>query len=92
MDTLVNKFPIYIVFISSVLREVLQSNKITCQVFLFLLRQAGKQLNAKDLKTLSLDRPHTIPQNHSQFDFGITATLLIQAHAVGGIDVWKCIT
>ncbi|XP_013598169.1 PREDICTED: uncharacterized protein LOC106306195 isoform X1 [Brassica oleracea var. oleracea] len=68
-------------------REVLQSNKITCQVFLFLLRQAGKQLNAKDLKTLSLDRPHTIPQNHSQFDFGITTTLLIQAHAVGGIDV-----
>ncbi|KAL0759424.1 hypothetical protein Bca101_075574 [Brassica carinata] len=54
--------------------------------------QAGKQLNAKDLKTLSLDRPHTIPQNHSQFDFGITATLLIQAHAVGGIDVLKCIT
>ena len=62
------------------------------QMFPFLLRQAGKQIGAKDLKTLTVERPRSVPQNYSQFDSGITASLLIQAHAVGGVDVCKCIT
>ncbi|CAN7018564.1 unnamed protein product, partial [Brassica oleracea var. botrytis] len=62
------------------------------QMFPFLLRQAGKQIAAKDLKTLTVERPRSVPQNYSQFDSGITASLLIQAHAVGGVDVCKCIT
>ncbi|CAN7034927.1 unnamed protein product, partial [Brassica oleracea var. botrytis] len=62
------------------------------QMFPFLLRQAGKQIGAKDLKTLTVERPRSVPQNYSQFDYGINASLLIQAHAVGGVDVCKCIT
>ncbi|KAF8093389.1 hypothetical protein N665_0383s0021 [Sinapis alba] len=58
----------------------------------YLLRQAGKQLCAKDLKSLTIERPRSVPQNHNKFDYGITAILLIQAHAVGGVDVCKCIT
>lgn len=61
-------------------------------MFPYLLRQAGKQLRAKDMKALTIERSCIVPQNYTQFDSGITAILLIQAHAVGGVDVWKCIT
>ncbi|KAF3555292.1 hypothetical protein F2Q69_00011308 [Brassica cretica] len=44
------------------------------------------------MKTLSIERPHTVPQNLSQFDSGITIMLLIHAHVVEGADVCKCIT
>lgn len=61
-------------------------------MFPYLLRQAGKQVTAKDLKPLSIDRPRCIPQNTSNFKSGITSILFIQAHAVGGVEVCKCIT
>lgn len=74
------------------LSQVILLDCNTSQMFLHLLRQAGKQLSAKDLKTLTIERPRSVPQNYSQFDFGITAILLIQDHVVGGVDVCKCIT
>ncbi|KAF8097727.1 hypothetical protein N665_0283s0031 [Sinapis alba] len=62
------------------------------QIFPYLLRQAGKSLSAKDLKPLTIERPRIVPQNNNQFESGVTSILLIQAHAVGGVDVCKCIT
>ncbi|CAN6886069.1 unnamed protein product [Brassica oleracea] len=62
------------------------------QMFLYILRQAGKQISSKDMKTFTIDRPRSIPQNTTSFDSGVTSILLIQAHAVGGLEVCKCIT
>ena len=61
------------------------------QMFSFIIRQAGKQLTAKEMKTLSIDRPRAVPQNSNLYESGITSVLLIQVHAVGGVDVCKCI-
>nr|VDD30516.1 unnamed protein product [Brassica oleracea] len=62
------------------------------QMFPYILRQAGKQLTAKEMKPLTIDRPRAVPQKSNLFESGITTVLLIQAHAVGGVDVCKCIT
>ncbi|KAH0860689.1 hypothetical protein HID58_088950 [Brassica napus] len=62
------------------------------QMFPYILRQAGKQLTAKEMKPLTIDRPRAVPQNNNLFESGITTVLLIQAHAVGVVDVCKCIT
>ena len=62
------------------------------QMFLYILRQAGKQISSKDMKTFTIDRPRSIPQNTTSFDSGVTSILIIQAHAVGGLEVCKCIT
>ncbi|KAF3585393.1 hypothetical protein F2Q69_00028810 [Brassica cretica] len=64
----------------------------TGHMFLYILRQAGKQISSKDMKTFTIDRPRSIPQNTTSFDSGVTSILLIQAHAVGGLEVCKCIT
>ncbi|KAF8045859.1 hypothetical protein N665_4280s0003 [Sinapis alba] len=61
-------------------------------MFPYLLRQVGKQLTAKDLKPLHIERPRCVPQNNTQVESGITSILLTQAHVVGGVDVCKCIT
>ncbi|KAH0922251.1 hypothetical protein HID58_022269 [Brassica napus] len=61
------------------------------QMFPFIIRQAGKQVTAKEMKPLSIDRPRAVPQNNNLYESGITSVLLIQAHAVGGVDVCKCI-
>lgn len=61
------------------------------QMFSFIIRQAGKQLTAKEMKPLSIDRPRAVPQNSNLYESGITSVLLIQVHAVGGVDVCKCI-
>ncbi|CAF1933625.1 unnamed protein product [Brassica napus] len=62
------------------------------QMFPYILRQAGKQISSKDMKTFTIDRPRSIPQNTTSFDSGVTSILIIQAHAVGGLEVCKCIT
>ncbi|KAL0649439.1 hypothetical protein Bca4012_092130 [Brassica carinata] len=62
------------------------------EMFPYLLRRAAKQFFSKNLKTLSIERPRIVPQNHNNFDSGMTSILLMQAHAVAGLDVCKCIT
>ncbi|KAF3570778.1 hypothetical protein F2Q69_00062534 [Brassica cretica] len=62
------------------------------EMFPYLLRRAAKQFFSKNLKTLSIDRPRIVPQNHNNFDSGMTSILLMQVHAVAGLDVCKCIT
>lgn len=62
------------------------------EMFPYLLRRAAKQVFSKNVKALTIERPRIVPQNHSHFDSGITSILLMQAHAVGGPDVCKCIT
>ncbi|CDY11672.1 BnaC06g12800D [Brassica napus] len=55
------------------------------------LRTDG-MITSKDMKTFTIDRPRSIPQNTTSFDSGVTSILIIQAHAVGGLEVCKCIT
>lgn len=62
------------------------------QMFPYILRQGGRQLSAKEMKPFTIDRLRSVPQNTNMFESGITSTLLLQAHAVGGVDVCKCIT
>ncbi|KAF2601415.1 hypothetical protein F2Q70_00028174 [Brassica cretica] len=58
----------------------------------FVINVFGLSLERREL-SLIVDRSTHLPaKNYSQFDSGITASLLIQAHAVGGVDVCKCIT
>lgn len=71
---------------------VAQDLRPITQMFPFVLRQAGKELTVKEMKPLTIDRPRTVSQNSNLFESGITTTLLLQAHAVGGVDVCKCIT
>ncbi|KAJ4896352.1 hypothetical protein Rs2_23146 [Raphanus sativus] len=61
------------------------------QMFPFLLKQVGKQVVPKDGKAMAVERPRSIPQNTCPADSGAAAVLLMQAHAVAGIDVCKCI-
>lgn len=61
------------------------------QMFPFLLKQVGKQGVPKDGKPMPIERPRSIPQNTCSADSAATAVLLMQAHAVAGIDVCKCI-
>ncbi|KAL0655888.1 hypothetical protein Bca4012_076472 [Brassica carinata] len=53
----------------------------------FDINVGGLSLESRELSLIIERSSHLSAKNHSQFDFGITATLLIQAHAVGGIDV-----
>ncbi|KAF3494440.1 hypothetical protein DY000_02055439 [Brassica cretica] len=62
------------------------------QMFPYLLKQGGKQLLHKDARAFSIERPRSIPQNTFHADSAVSALLLVQAHAVAGLDVCKCIT
>ncbi|CAN7017437.1 unnamed protein product [Brassica rapa subsp. trilocularis] len=62
------------------------------EMFPFLLRRAARQVFSKNPKALTIERPRIVPQNHTHFDSGFTSILLIQAHAVAGLDLCKCIT
>ncbi|KAL0864470.1 hypothetical protein Bca101_043588 [Brassica carinata] len=62
------------------------------QMLPYLLKQGGKQIVHKDARALPIERPRTIPQNTSPADSAVSAVLLLQAHAVAGVDVCKCIT
>ncbi|CAH8369840.1 unnamed protein product [Eruca vesicaria subsp. sativa] len=55
-------------------------------------KQAGRQLTAKEMKPLTIDRPRAISQNRNLFESDVTTVVLIHAHAFGGVDVCKCIT
>uniref|UniRef100_A0A0D3D3T4 Ubiquitin-like protease family profile domain-containing protein n=1 Tax=Brassica oleracea var. oleracea TaxID=109376 RepID=A0A0D3D3T4_BRAOL len=63
-----------------------------CHMFPYLLKQAGRNMCSKDLKALTVERPRNIPQNIKTTDSGVTTTLLMQAHAVAGIEVCKSLT
>ncbi|KAF8094012.1 hypothetical protein N665_0372s0018, partial [Sinapis alba] len=56
-------------------------------MFPYLLRQAGKAGISKDTKPINVERPCSVPQNHAQAESALTAVLLIQAHAVAGVEV-----
>ncbi|KAL0853950.1 hypothetical protein Bca101_059102 [Brassica carinata] len=61
-------------------------------MFPYLLKLCRKQLVHKDGRALSIVRPRSIPQNPCPADSSVSAVLLIQAHAVAGVDVCQCIT
>ncbi|XP_048598062.1 uncharacterized protein LOC106430637 [Brassica napus] len=62
------------------------------QMFPYLLKQGAKQLLHKDARAFPIERPRSIPQNTSHADSAVSALLLVQAHAVAGVDLCKCIT
>ncbi|KAF8116426.1 hypothetical protein N665_0018s0036 [Sinapis alba] len=62
------------------------------QMFPYILKQGGKQLLHKDARAFQIERPRCIPQNTTPADSGISAVLFMQAHAIAGVDVCKCIT
>ncbi|XP_013689837.1 uncharacterized protein LOC106393711 [Brassica napus] len=62
------------------------------QMFPYLLKQGGKELLHKDARAFSIERPRSIPQNTFHADSAVSALLLVQAHAVAGVGVCKCIT
>ncbi|CAN7059631.1 unnamed protein product [Brassica oleracea var. botrytis] len=62
------------------------------QMFPYLLKQWGKQLLHKDARAFPIERPRSIPQNTSHADSAVSALLLVQAHAVAGVNLCKCIT
>ncbi|KAF2543112.1 hypothetical protein F2Q68_00031269 [Brassica cretica] len=57
------------------------------QMFPYLLKQGGKQFLHKDARAFSIERPRSIPQNTFHADSAVSALLLVQAHAVAGVDL-----
>ncbi|KAF8051980.1 hypothetical protein N665_1633s0002 [Sinapis alba] len=62
------------------------------QMFPYILKQGGKKLLHKDARAFQIERPRCITQNTTPADSGISAVLFMQAHAIAGVDVCKCIT
>ncbi|KAL0802191.1 hypothetical protein Bca101_057367 [Brassica carinata] len=60
-------------------------------MFPYLLRRAGKSLSSQGLNPLTLERTRTVPQNPRSVDSGVTAALLMEGHAIGGIEACKCL-
>ncbi|WZZ20694.1 hypothetical protein YC2023_122081 [Brassica napus] len=54
--------------------------------------QSNHPLLHKDARAFPIERPRSIPQNTSHADSAVSALLLVQAHAVAGVDLCKCIT
>ncbi|KAG2305723.1 hypothetical protein Bca52824_025471 [Brassica carinata] len=61
-------------------------------MFPYLLKQMGRQFGSREGKAMSIERPRSIPQQNVPTDSGISSVIFIQSHAVGGVDVCKCIT
>lgn len=61
-------------------------------MFPYLMRQAGRVPSGRGLKPFSIERLRNIPQNGKHSDSALTAILLIQAHAIGGVEACQCIT
>ncbi|KAL0877059.1 hypothetical protein Bca101_026764 [Brassica carinata] len=78
----------------SIRSDVMMSKEMApiALMFPFLLRQAGKQISMKELKALAIERPRTVLKLQNQFASTVTAVLLIQAHAFGGLEMTKCIS
>ncbi|KAF8087299.1 hypothetical protein N665_0591s0003 [Sinapis alba] len=66
--------------------------KSIAQMFLYLLKQIGKSVGARESKPMGIDRPCSIPQHNAITDSAVALVLFIQAHAVAGVDGCKCIT
>ncbi|VVB15435.1 unnamed protein product [Arabis nemorensis] len=56
-------------------------------LFPYLLKQVGRFQTTKELKAFSVERSKSIPQNGNHVDFAVTDVLLMQAHAIGGLEV-----
>ncbi|KAF8105185.1 hypothetical protein N665_0162s0060 [Sinapis alba] len=61
-------------------------------MFPHLLRQAAKEGTSKETKPMNNERPRSVPQNPTQSESALTYVVLIQAHAVAGVEVCKYIT
>lgn len=62
------------------------------QLFPYLLKQVGRNMISKDLKTLTVERVRSVPQNPNHAHSGVTSVLLMQAHAVAGLEGCECLS
>ncbi|KAF3563376.1 hypothetical protein DY000_02015231 [Brassica cretica] len=60
-------------------------------MFPYLLKFCGL-LEFPPNKPLCVDRVKGVPQNNNSPDAALTAALLIQTHALFGVDTCRCIT
>lgn len=69
-------------------------NELTpiAKFFPYLINQAGRNLCSKDSKPFTVKREKGIPQNGFHPDFIVTYVLLMQAHAIAGLEVCRCLT
>ncbi|KAJ4910421.1 hypothetical protein Rs2_05042 [Raphanus sativus] len=63
-----------------------------CQMFPYLLKQAGRNMCPRELRALTIERPRTIPQNLKTTDSGVMTALLMLAHAVAGLEACNYLT
>lgn len=63
----------------------------TSHMIPYLLMQSGRNFTTKEPKELIVEKSGGVPQNTKNTDSGVTEALLMQAHAVSGIEVCKCL-
>ncbi|KAL0844975.1 hypothetical protein Bca101_018221 [Brassica carinata] len=63
-----------------------------CVMFPYLLKQAGGTTFCDVLTPFSIERPEGLVINYALPDSGLTAMLLLQSHALGGIEECKSIS
>lgn len=61
-------------------------------MFPYLVKQVRREFGTRDGKVMGFERPRTIPQQNAVTHSAVSSVLLIQAHALGGVDACKCIT
>lgn len=66
--------------------------KPVCLMFPYLLKQAGGTTFCDVLTPFSIERPEGLVINYALPDSGLTAMLLLQSHALGGIEECKSIS
>ncbi|KAJ4876224.1 Uncharacterized protein Rs2_41242 [Raphanus sativus] len=62
------------------------------EMFPYLMRQAGFRILNSQLRPMVVERAKSIPQNIISADSSLTSILLMQTHALSGIETCRCIT
>ncbi|KAL0759447.1 hypothetical protein Bca101_075597 [Brassica carinata] len=61
------------------------------EIFLYLMKQAGWRISNSQLVPMVVERAKTVPQNIISADSSLTSVLLMQTHALSGIEACRCI-
>ena len=61
------------------------------EMFPYLMKQAGLRISNSQLVPMVAERAKTVPQNIISADSSLTSVLLMQTHALSGIEACRCI-
>uniref|UniRef100_A0A0D2ZS03 Ubiquitin-like protease family profile domain-containing protein n=1 Tax=Brassica oleracea var. oleracea TaxID=109376 RepID=A0A0D2ZS03_BRAOL len=61
------------------------------EMFPYLMKQAGWRISNSQLVPMVVERAKTVPQNIISADSSLTSVLLMQTHALSGIEACRCI-